>query len=254
MTLILAAAIGGKCNIITGDTRRVLDTYWEEEATGKWGINRDNTTTDIVTNKVFPLSNYVTCGVAGNAEISRHIVGSLKRKMSKNDGILSAGLKLESIIKDMRKIRDEGKNVPYFYNFLDSPDNFGIVLNGFTNKIEPGKSFFTFYISGFDEDVHAQEIKDNEYSYIFWAPFGDYALNKDEYMSVNFNSFQSKSTTLTNHCLKIHALISSLQPDQVSHLCDYRAMEWKESPKRSKTFIKESRIDVSKYYKELGLT
>ncbi len=251
MTLILAGAIGGKYSITTGDTRRSMGRYWEDKNTGDWGVEDGWEKTDRVVNKVTSLTNYVTCAQAGNSDITEHIIKTLKQRVSKDEGVMFVGLKLQEIITEMRKKLKSGLPVPFYYNFIDDPDQFGIVLNGFTNEIIKGKSCFCFYISGFDEDVHTEEIEDNEYSYIIWAPAGDYAKKKEDYMNVKLNSDKEDIKRLTNQFLKVHAVISSLQPNEVSELCDYEILKWESA--KLKPEIEKNRVDVSKSYKELGL-
>lgn len=243
MTLILAGAIGGKYSITTGDTRRTEGLYWEDKDTGEWGANYDLKKTDHVVNKVVTLTNYVTCAQAGNSDITGYIINILKERVSKDDGILIVSLKLQQITGEMRKKIKSGSPVPFFYKFLDEHDMFGIILNGFTNEIVKGKSYFGFYISGYDKEVCTEEIKDNEYSYIIWGPSADYARKKKEYMTVDFNSDVKATKAIATHFLKVHAVISHLQPDTVSELCDCETSRW--ISEKFKPYTVKKRFNVS---------
>jgi len=251
MTLVLAGAIGGKYSITTGDTRRTEGLYWEDKNTGEWGADYNLKKTDHVVNKVVTLTNFVTYASAGNSDITGHIINILKQRVSKENGILIVSLKLQGIIAEMRKEIKSGSQVPFFYKFLDEREMFGIVLNGFTNEIVKGKSYFGFYISGLDEDVITEEIKDNEYKYVIWGPSADYAKKKGEYMNIDFNSDVKDTKALATHFLKVHAVISHLQPKEVSELCDHHTSRW--ISERMNPYTVKKRVDLSKYHKELGL-
>lgn len=250
MTLVLAGAIGGKCAITTADTRRTHGVYWENEETGMWGELYDTRIpTKKVVNKVNKLTNFVTYATSGNSEISRHVIKRLKKVVSSDDGVLITGLKLQEVINEMREQISSGEDVPFYYKFLDEHDKFGILLNGFTNEIFKGKSFFCFYISGFDKRVHADEIKDGEYKYILWGPSEELATRKEEYMNVEFKKDENNSKSIINHYLKMHAVVNHLLPEFVSELCDYHLLEWKNHLIKPK--LKSEQINVLRHYKEL---
>ncbi|MGF9977101.1 hypothetical protein [Viridibacillus arvi] len=153
MTLILASHVGKSFCITTGDT---LTAFREYEFNIDGSFYRQSEEIVEVTKdaqKATLISDYVLWGAAGSSDIIGHIKKELMRLTDPEDSLLTVTLTLDSIIKEMRvaneKKRESNVTLPCYYQFLDTDDEFVILLNGFEYN---GKSGFSWYISGHDKE------------------------------------------------------------------------------------------------------
>lgn len=247
MTLTISAASGGNLCITTADTRRVMSTRWIDTDTGERGeLDKSKVGKDIT--KLYKLTDYVFFSGGGNSKATDYIRGELKSRVSRDDDIESVGAMLANIILFLWFEIVDGDKVftgDYsFLNYLDEPDDFAIKLNGFTKN---GQNKFIYYISGGTIVDHVDLDKD-EYSYIFWGVSPEYMEQKEKFMMVEG---EMTADNMVNTYLKAHALLSYLQPNEVSHICDIGVMKFDQNTMKPKTTIKQ--YDVSEFYEELGL-
>ncbi|MFB6467666.1 hypothetical protein ACE38V_12820 [Cytobacillus sp. Hz8] len=240
MTLVMAVNVGGSFCITTGDTRTIYLQSYESE--GKLEIDKNiNKKANDAKKSIF-ISDYVMFCAAGNSDISIYIRDELLKRANRSTTLIKSTLIIDDIVKEMKK----EKNPPFFYRFLDEPDRFAVVLNGFNDD---GESGFAYLISGYEETGY-RTVEKGEYDHILLSPSGDYNEKKQQLLGKEMASGNIGLVRALNRMFKVHTTISYLQPNEVSSECDYKIIEWrKNKPKR-----KQGKKDVSLFYEKMELS
>lgn len=243
MTLVMAACVGGSFCITTGDTRTVYHSATYDDM-GNIEIEDEILEKTDDATKVWFLSEYVMFCAAGKSDIINHIRKELQKRISSKDPLLQCSTILQDIIEEMRK----EKKSPFYFHFLNEDEHFAIVLNGFEYN---GTCGFAYFISGQDNETQIRYTKKGEYDYIMLAPSEDYNNKKDEFLAAKVQANKKGLKETLNRMIKVHTVISFLQPDEVSRVCDYKILEWKKKYNRAKS--KQGSKNVETFYKKMNL-
>lgn len=253
MTLVIAAHVGGKFCITTADTRT---TYFSGRTFldgTTYNTSDEPVDSDDKSEKVIFLTDKVMFTGAGQKNLIEYVRNKLLKKVEQSDCLITAMTYLDEIIVEIRERNKKAKtdfmeDDLFFLQSLDTEDSFGVLLNGFD---EFGGCGFAYYIAGYDEEVLYQESPEGEYSYAMWAPTGDYSEKKDHFFDIPVTGDKEGFDMLFNQMVKVHAVVSHLEPVVVSPVCKYKVLKYK--PKKDKFIKKIGEIDTSELYEEMQL-